>query len=71
MMQQPVYNALNAAANGHLVIPVNGKTKKPLVAIAEASSDPEVIRQLKASRLSTTNTLPTRRSSPQSCRIII
>jgi hypothetical protein len=47
MMNQqssPLYNALNAAANGYKVLPADARTGDPLVPIAEASTDPEVIR---------------------------
>jgi hypothetical protein len=40
----PLYNALNAAANGYKVLPADARSGAPLVPIAEASTDPEVIR---------------------------
>jgi hypothetical protein len=39
-----LYQALNAAANGFRVLPVDKRTAKPLVPISEATSDPEIIR---------------------------
>jgi hypothetical protein len=39
-----LFAALSAAANGYAVLPAHAKTRTPLVPIAEASTDPEVIR---------------------------
>jgi hypothetical protein len=39
-----LYDALNAAANGLSVVPADARTGEPLVDIAKASTDPEVIR---------------------------
>ena len=39
-----LYDALNAAANGYTVLPADARTGEPLVAMADASSDPETIR---------------------------
>jgi AAA domain/Bifunctional DNA primase/polymerase, N-terminal len=47
MKQSPahlLYSALNAAANGYAVLPADARTGEPLVKIAEASTDPMVIR---------------------------
>jgi hypothetical protein len=41
----PVYQALNAAANGCAVLPADPRTGEPLVPIDKATTDPEVIRQ--------------------------
>ena len=40
----PLYDALNAAANGLSVIPADPRTGEPLIDISKASTDPEVIR---------------------------
>src|SRR4051812_44239931 len=40
----PLYAALNAAANGISVVPADNHGK-PLVDLAKASTDPEIIRQ--------------------------
>ena len=39
-----LYSALNGAANGYSVVPVDGRTGEPLLDIERASTDPEVIR---------------------------
>ena len=39
-----LYDALNAAANGFSVVPADGRTGEPLLDVAKASTDPEVIR---------------------------
>ncbi|QOZ34429.1 AAA family ATPase [Bradyrhizobium sp. CCBAU 53421] len=39
-----LYDALNAAANGYLVLPANARTGEPLVETDKATTDPEVIR---------------------------
>ena len=46
MNQHPthLFAALNAAAHGYAVLPADARTGAPLVPIAEASTDPEVIR---------------------------
>ena len=46
MNQHPthLFAALNAAAHGYAVLPADARTGTPLVPIAEASTDPEVIR---------------------------
>jgi hypothetical protein len=40
----PLYDALNAAANGYSVVPADARTGEPLLDIEKASTDPEVIR---------------------------
>lgn len=40
----PLYDALNAAANGFSVIPADARTGEPLLDIGKASTDPEIIR---------------------------
>jgi hypothetical protein len=46
MNQHPthLFAALNAAAHGYAVLPADARTGAPLVSIAEASTDPEVIK---------------------------
>lgn len=39
----PLFDALNAAANGFAVVPADGRTGEPFVDLAEASTDPERI----------------------------
>jgi hypothetical protein len=39
-----LFDALNAAANGFLVLPVQARTGAPFVPVEEASADPEIIR---------------------------
>jgi hypothetical protein len=40
-----LYDALNAAANGHPVLPADARTGEPLVDVDGASTDPEIIRE--------------------------